>query len=207
MKKRLYKLLKKIDYSFSVFTLSGKVDDCSWKDFLYRIFDYFILRPMENFFYWLKTSVQYSIFLWHNCHDWDFGSMIRLIRFKLQRKYEWFSSDKPNISEAKQVAAEIKEVIDAIDYYLEQDFTPEEDKAHEEKWGEIEMDLSEKVYYDNGEVMGSRLRWVSDKIKTKEDEEREREDMGVIVKLRQERELEAWSAIWDKMKRSNGWWD
>ena len=42
------------------------------------------IRPLRNFCIWVKKSIQYSIFLWHD-HDYDYMYLLTLIQYKIGR--------------------------------------------------------------------------------------------------------------------------
>jgi hypothetical protein len=45
------------------------------------------------------------------------------------------------------------------------------------------------------------------KAKTKEEIKKYNEERKKIYELKYKRSQECWNMIWDKMKKSNGWWD
>jgi hypothetical protein len=179
-----------------------------WRWSLLNVVSTYITDPISFFFYWLKTSFQYAIFLWDNGQDWDYAFLLRLLRFKLQRKYDFFTSDYTSISEAPEVAKEIKEVIDLIDAYYEDDFAKEENAAHKAKWGEVKMTFDKDVVYaEDGTILGYKIGFDVPNAKTKEDLERYEKEKNELYDLERKQKQECWNAIWDKMKKAEGWWD
>jgi hypothetical protein len=179
-----------------------------WKWSIENLCVTYTLQPVLRVLEWIRISFQYSVFLWDNGYDWDYASLMNMLRFKLQRKYDFFVSEDTSIQEALEVAKEIKEVIDLIDAFQEDDFAKEENAAHKAKWGEIEMIFDKDVVRaKDGSVLGSRIRFNVPNATTKEEIEQHEIEENKLIKLECKRRQECWDAIWDKMKVAQGWWD
>jgi len=108
-----------------------------------------MLYKISNFFRWIIKSIQYSWFL-RNDFDWDYGFLLKLIRFKLARMAKTIRSNE--IIEANErVAKQIEYAVYLIDRYNNDDDFNRLQEEHSLKWGQPKYD-----YVDGERFAGSK---------------------------------------------------
>ena len=98
-----------------------------------------IRRFVRRVYRWAIKSIQYSKFLWNDT-DHDYASLLWLLQYKIGRMRR--AIHKANIVVCSdEIAREMLVAELMIQKLIDDEFLPELDKAHTEKWGEQKMDF------------------------------------------------------------------
>lgn len=139
--------------------------------FFRKLFRFFRKLPK-----WLKH-------LWKDDYDWDWNSLITLIRVKLENMEKFFCSDKTHLVNALETANEIRQTIDLLKKIEEHSFIDDE---WEDLW----------------------KRWPNVNIFNKDCPKEYQKEAHVLVEKEQLLENRAWFALgWILTHKTRGWWD
>ena len=97
------------------------------------------IRLIKRFFSSIKNLIDYFPIIW-NDRNWDHFYFIELIKFKLERMEKFFNSDKAFSMEAKKCANEIREVLNCLKIYEDDNLLKEAWDKHYDKYGELKME-------------------------------------------------------------------
>lgn len=171
-----------------------------------------LLRPFE----WLYEQCVWRVFkrtphMWaylkYASTDFDFDSvyLIRVNVFKLKRMLRAFTNNphcihEPKDLQALRLAIRLGERLSEVDY----DYAA---RAHERKWGELNMDFEPLPEEEGGKHAGSVLKFWRKEV-TPETEEQERQEFLAAVEAddkARERDARLFFGLLSKYYRN--WWD
>jgi hypothetical protein len=162
-----------------------------------EVFYYF---PRHTYRFIVKVF-QYMPLLWRD-EDWDWGFLMDMIQYKVSRMRKCIHNNAI-ISDADKVCKQMDEAVKLIDLIREDDWTKEEDKQHDEKWGESHM---RSIPVPNS--TSSLCKFLRYNVRTKEDEEQERKEYRKIMWLRVRRAKAAKHKLFKLLEdHLLEWWD
>lgn len=154
-----------------------------------------IIRSIKRFFQWIFKSFQYSWFL-RNDYDWDYGYILKLLRYKLRRTRETISKNKIiTDEEITKISNQIIEVEKRIQRFLDDEYNIQikSDMNIQEKYGETKM-----VFVDS--TVQFLPEW-GDKVQYKK-------DMRIVYEKWEQARQKDFNEIFDLMKKNlQNWWD
>lgn len=160
-----------------------------------------ITHPFTRTWCWVVKSIQYSKLLW-NDFDWDYCFILTLLKYKLERTRKRIK-ENDLIVRAPIIANEILHVEKLIDKFMNDDFCTEEQKAHDKKWGELEIGSKPTDNSQLVEMVFNRKHVITD-----EDKEQQEKEYRALMNKREQEKQECWEEIFDSMKKyMQGWWD
>ena len=165
-----------------------------------------ILKGWVNrFFFRLSCVFGYVKLAWQD-QDWDFVYLLLVIQHKLRRMRVHFVTHDI-VENAQKIGSLLKELEDAIDRVIDDDFCKELYSEHDEKWGEISFER-EPVYGLDGEVKFWRVETQRKNVVTEEDKENEKEEFSKIMKKHVDQREEDVKKVFDTMRDNlQSWWD
>ena len=154
-----------------------------------------IIRSIKRFFQWIFKSFQYSWFL-RNDYDWDYGYILKLLRYKLRRTRETISKNKIiTDEEITKISNQIIEEEKRIQRFLDDEYNIQikSDMNIQEKYGETKM-----VFVDS--TVQFLPEW-GDKVQYKK-------DMRIVYEKWEQARQKDFNEIFDLMKKNlQNWWD
>jgi hypothetical protein len=167
------------------------------KEIFFAIFKYF---PKHLYRFCIKV-IQYMPILYKD-EDWDYHFLLILIRYKLSRMRKCIKKNNILLHTDKY-CNQMKQIEDLIELILEDDFTKEEDRTHELKWGKLQI---ESIPIPG--QLASECRFLHLNVRTKKDEEEERKEHRKIMFLEMRRKKAAWNKLWSLLdKHCGNFWD
>jgi hypothetical protein len=151
----------------------------------------------------IKMICQWIPVLWNNW-DWDYNFLFDILRYKMDRMSKHLAEHDVGVT-AWQRAAQLKACVDIIDRIQDGSlsYTKEEQKAHEEKWGET---IHESVETEDPGLF--KLDMYSQKARDERLEEQERKEQLAIYELGRNRKQKDLDVLFRIMrKRVEYWWD
>lgn len=112
------------------------------------------MHNVRHFFRWLKTTASYAHFLWRNGHDWDYGTLLELMQFKISRMR---TSVCGQHSKDERVVRQMRVAEILLGRILSNDYcTPERDE-YDKRWGHYT-----RAPFDDGGFLLSRAHIKTD---------------------------------------------
>lgn len=140
--------------------------------------------------------------LWSNW-DWDYNFLLITLRYKLHRMSKHIS-EHDHLVNSQKYAKQMACCVDIIDRLLNNEYTTEEEKLHEDKWGELIMDSYPAEDYPGCHTLDIY------RVKAREsgEEEAERQEtmqLHDLARARREKDLDILFRI--MRKNIERWWD
>jgi hypothetical protein len=150
----------------------------------------------------IKMICQWIPVLWSNW-DWDYNFFLTIIQYKLRRMSKHIGEHDILVN-SQRYAKQMAFCADIIDRLFKDEYTTEEEKAHEEKWGELIMDSYPAKDYPGCHTLD--IYRVKAREQGREEEERE-ETMQLhnLARARREKDLDILFRV--MRKNIERWWD
>ena len=134
--------------------------------------------------------------LWRD-EDYDYGHILSLLKYKLKRTRQHILKHDI-IADAQEVADQISYAENLIQRLQDDDYLPELEKAHTEKWGDW-------VLEDNDAYPLGRCR---ENVFTPELDKQQRQEQQEIWRLIEETREKDWNELWEHLnKNMRSFWD
>lgn len=152
------------------------------------------MKFIKRVFRFISKLFAYVPLLWKD-EDYDYGHILSLLRYKLKRvRLHILKHDI--IVEAAEVAAKIAYAELLIQRYLDDDFFPELQKAHDDKWGE-------DIWLAKPDALYCRKN-----VTIKELDEQELKEQREIYRLQDQERERVWKEIWTHLNDTmREYWD
>ncbi len=143
----------------------------------------------------IKNIVSWVPVIWKD-RDWDQSFFYKILRFKLYKMKKYFETDSL-AADSENIKNNIGKCIDILDRLIEDDYASESYKKHDEKWGEIRLNL------DDGNLEIDRKN-----VLTEKDREEERYEFFNILKEEHKLRNDDINSLFDLLKKNvEEWWD
>lgn len=103
-------------------------------------FYYKITYPFRNVYRNIKRIISWIPVLWNN-YDWDYSYFLDVMRFKLEKMHDFYTSDAAISSSSSTVAKDIKLAINLIKRIDENIYTDKMREDHDKKWGKLRLEF------------------------------------------------------------------
>jgi len=154
---------------------------------------------------WKQKCKEYALFLKED-YDWDFAYILYLLVYKLERTKKCIIKNN-FILNAKQVGAEIQEVVDLFKRYHDFDYSGEAHKEFHKKYGKpkmVSIPPSKEEAKKNPNIGGSLEFHYKGKPLSKE---AYKEDRELYKKAMEAQKADLNKAFQLMAERIEGWWD
>jgi len=163
----------------------------------------FLYNSCDN----IKNVYEWFPIIWKDRH-WDYGYFLIIMKKKLELMRDHFNSDMAISEPAKEDAKKMNECIQILDRMID-DLRYGKNCFDEmdEKWGKLNLTFEEKSNI-NEDIEFGQIFLNREKVKTKEDKEKQREDFKKCLEAEEQERQKDYDDFFNTLKKEvRKWWD